>query len=355
VADVRYVFGDALTGRVIEEIALQGVNVSEGIDGGEFQGSFGFNQTGKNNDELIGATLPGKSFVVVERNDQPIWGGLVWSRSYQSQAEVVQVYAKTYDQYPVKRVIDFDISITSTDPRNIMRTLYDTMQTDPYSLRVDVPAAFTTLTTMDLEVFGSELKTFRTVIDQVAANNFEWRIAWGRIGGAYVKTLVIGQPTIGQILSDNSITFEYPGNILNFYRNDTIAQSGTNIFGVGAGEGTSMPIIESVHVDLQENNWPRLDTQISRKDIEDVALLTQVTQEQAAVLKAPSTIYTVQMKADRDPEFTDWSLGDACRLVLNSGIGVVRQPARILRWEYTPPQSDSVEEVSLTFEGDDLA
>lgn len=354
-AEVRYVFGDALTGAVIEEIALQGVSVSEGIDGGDLQGSFGLNQTGKNNSDLIGATIPGKCFVVMERNDQPIWGGLIWSRVYQSQAESVQLYAKTFDQYLTKRVIDYDISITATDPRNIMRTLYNTMQLDPYSIRVDVPAAVATLTTMDLEVFGTELKTYRTVADQIAANNFEWRVAWARVGGVYVKTLTMGQPTIGQTYGPNSTTFEYPGNILNFWQNTTIAQSGTDIYGVGSGEGASMPIIRVTHADLQTNNWPRLDAQITRKGIDDVSLLTQVTQEQAAVLKAPSNIYTVEMKADREPEFSDWGLGDGCNLVLQSGLGTIVQPARIINWVYTPPQSDTVEEVRLMFEGDELA
>jgi hypothetical protein len=118
-----------------------------------------------------------------------------------------------------------------------------------------------------------------------------------------------------------------------------------------------MDIVEVVHTDLYASTWPRYDTMISRKDIEDPDLLTAVTSAQAKILKAPSGIYTVQMKPDRDPEFSDWQLGDWCELALRSGIaplGVV-QMARILQWDYTPPSSDGTEEVKLTFEGDDLA
>jgi hypothetical protein len=356
-SEVRYIFGNALTGEVIDEIPLTGVTISEGLDSGTFQGTFGLNMTGRQNDDLYGATLPGKCFVVAERNGQPVWGGLVWSRTYQSQAESVQVYAKTFGEYTSKRIIDHDLTYLSTDPRNIFRLIWLDMQSDPYNIDIDVPGPFLTLSTMDYSVQGSELKTYRSVFDELSQSDvgFEWRVVWTRVLGSYVRTLQVGTPFLGLGLGDWNPVFEYPGNILNFWRNDTIASSGTNIFGIGSGEGDAMPIVEVTHGDLQALGWPRLDATVSRKDMSDTNLLEAYTRSQAQILKAPSGIYTVQMKADRSPEFGEWGIGDYCILNLRSGIGKIKYNPRIIHYDYTPPEADNAEEVSVTFEGDDLA
>jgi len=359
-ADVRYVFGDARTGAIYDEIPMEGVTVMDSLNGGEVQGTIGLQQTGRDSSDLYGATVPGKSFLVVERNDQPIWGGLVWSRTYQSQAESVQVYAKTYDAYPTKRIMDFDQSWTATDPRNIFLQLYQLMQVDPMAIQVDLPSAFTPdLSTIDFTVTGSELKTFRTAFDQLAQTDpgFEWRVVVTRVGGAYVRSLNVGLPYLGQPLGNTSAVFEYPGSILNFWRNDTISSSGTNVYGVGGGEGENMPIVEVVHDDLVSFGWPRFDVATPQKDIVDIDLLEKITQSQAAILKAPSGIYTVEAKADQSPQFGEWGIGDYAQLVLTSALeprGLTTYK-RIIQYDYTPPRADAVEEVRLTFEGDDLA
>lgn len=356
---VRYVFVDALTGTILEEIPLQSTRFSLTLSGGEFNGTFGLDLSGYDNDQLVTATVPGRTLLVAETDSVVLWGGLVWSRTYQSQAKVVQIYAKTLDQYPTKRLVDFDRDFTATDPRNILRQLYTDMQSDPNSIQVTLPSAFMTANSVDYSVAVAEMKTYRAAIDEVATalTGFEWTIDWSRQGNGYTKTLRIGMP-LGQLPGDTNPIFEYPGNILNYWRNDTIGNGGTNIFGVGAGEGENMPVVEVVHSDLLSGGFPRLDASISFKDVEDGNTLESLTQTQATIAKAPQPVYTVQMKADREPAFGDWALGDHCKLVikdpLHTGQGTTFQ-TRILGWDYTPPQGDAVAEVQLMFDGDEDA
>jgi|SRR5688572_4638049 len=356
---VRYVFVDALSGTILEEIPLQSVRFTQTLNGGEFNGTFGLDLTGYDNDQLVSATIPGRTFLVVETDSIVLWGGLIWSRTYQSQAKSVQLYAKTLDQYPTKRKVDFDRDFIDTDPRNIMRQLYTDMQADPYSIVVDIPPAFTTASVIDFSVAVPEMKTYRTAIDQVATalNGFEWTINWTRIGNNYTKTLKIGKP-LGQLPGDTNPVFEYPGNILNYWKNDTIGQGGTNIFGIGAGEGENMNIVEVVHSDLLAGGFPRLDATVSFKDIEDDATLEELTQTQAGISKVPQPVYNVQMKADREPAFGDYALGDYCKLVIKDPMHPspgTTYTTRILGWDYTPAQAEAVAEVQLIFQGDEDA
>jgi hypothetical protein len=355
---VRYVFVDALSGVILEEIPLQGVRINQTLSGGEFNGTFALDISGYENDQLVAATIPGRTLLVAETDDVVIWGGLVWTRTYQSQAKSVQLYAKTLDQYPTKRLVTTSREFVDTDPRNIMRQLYSDMQFDPNSIQVDLPSAFVTANVIDFAVDISEQKSYRAAMDQISTglSGFEWTVDWRRDGNSYIKSLRIGMP-LGQLLGDNSAVFEYPGNILNYWRNDTIGAGGTNIFGIGAGEGENMPVVEVEHADLLAGGFPRLDATVTFKDVEDINNLTDMTLVQAQIAKAPQPVYTVQMKDDREPAFGDYGLGDYCKLAIKDPLhplGITIN-ARVLGWDYHPMQSDGVGEVQLIFEGDDDA
>ena len=358
VADVRYLFGDLRTNEIIAEIPCQGVTVSDSLEGGEFRASFGLDLTGIRNDDTVSATLPGKSFAVVERNGVPIWGGIVWSRTYQSQAKISQVYCKTMDQYSSKRFIDTDYTFTNVEQRNVFRALFAQMQADPYSPQVVLPSTFPTVAPITGSISGAELRSYRDVFDQIstADGGFEWRINIGRSSNQYTWTLQIGYPVIGMPWLPSSTVFEYPGSVLNYWRNDTIGGAGTNIYGVGSGEGQDMVQVEVIHQDLLDGGFPRYDQQVTFKSIDNEAALEAVTQVQASIRKAPMPVYTVELKADRDPKFGEWVIGDYATLSfkdpMHPGAGL-NHPARILKWDYTPPSSDGTEEVRVTFEGED--
>jgi hypothetical protein len=357
---MRYVFADALTGKVIEEVPLSSVSFTNTLDGGEFRGTFSLDQTGMDNQQLVDASIPGRCYVIAESDSRVWWGGLIWSRTYQSQAKVAQIYAKTLDQYPTKRILESNAEFNSTGRRNIFRYLWSHMMEDPYSIQVTVPPLFDN---GDLQVpftwSASEIKTFKSVMDSLATadGGFEWTIDWYRTGNSYERKLRIGQP-LGQLQSASNVVFEYPGNILNYWRNDTIGSAGTNVFGVGSGEGDAMPVVEVVHQDLLDGGFPRLDTSVSFKDISSLDALENLTVKQADILRPPQPVYTVQMKADREPAFGDWGLGDWCRLVFKDPLHPdpgVTYTTRILGWDFKPGQSDAAEEVQLMFQGDEDA
>src|ERR1700760_1185534 len=103
---MNYVFGFIRDGSIQAEIPLSGVSIMDmfGNSGnGELRGSFNLDSTNYPNSFIKVATNPGTCYVVAERGGEPIWGGMVWSRTYQSQAKSLQFYAKSYEAYPAYR------------------------------------------------------------------------------------------------------------------------------------------------------------------------------------------------------------------------------------------------------------
>jgi hypothetical protein len=368
VADVRYVFGNILTGETIAEMPLQGVSMARHLDGGEFRGTLHLDRTGISNDTAIAAVVPGRSFIVCERDARPIWGGLVWTATYQSQSKSVQVYAKDLKDYGERRIIRDDVAYVSTEQTQIFLDLYGLMQSDPNSVQVELPDVVNTGILRSLEVTRSDFRDYRSAIDSIANadEGFDWLIDWTRTGGVYTRTMRIGYPTLGAAEHSGSPVLDYfdvpdqgdGGNIVNYWRNDTMSGAGTHIYGIGGGEGEIMLTSEYIHTALLSGGFPRYDVALSYKDILDQGTLDSLTMRQALLRRSPAGIYTVEVKGDTPGlEFGDYEVGDYVRLNIRdalhpgNGIDVAK---RILGWEYYPPSDSEVEYARLSFEGEDI-
>jgi hypothetical protein len=270
-----------------------------------------------------------------------------------------------WKDYTECRLIDTDYAATK-EQRNIFRDLYLDMQSKAGSIQVVVPAVYPTVVTKTLAVVGAELKTYRSVLDTIADtfDGFDWIIRTTKVDGNYIRTLEIGFPQIGALEGLSVPVFEYidtvegpGGNILNYWVNDTMGSAGTHFYGIGGGEGETMPVAETDFPKLVDNGMPRYDADYSRKDVADLPTLQALTDQFAAVHKAPQSIITIEVKADRDPEFGGYDIGDACHVVIHDPrypeVNGFTKVTRIIGWEYYTPESSNVEEVRISFEGDE--
>lgn len=366
-AQVAYIFGDAITGIILEEIRLTSVSMKSTLDGGEFRATFHLDQTGKTNDELLGATVPGKCYVVVEREGQVVGDYIIWTRTYQSQAKVFQIFGVPFKDYTECRFVRNNYSVTDVEQRNIFIELYDMMQESTGSIRVNLPDLFPTVITRSVSVLAAEYKNYRQVMDSIAdaADGFDWLIRTYREGNKYVRTLDIGYPQIGALVGPGIPVFEYispsdddtvgGGNIINYWANDSMAKAGTHFYGIGSGEGSSMLVSHINFPDLIAAGFPRYDVSLDRKDVGNMDVLTGITYQYAQNHKAPTSTITAEVKAEGDPPFGGYNIGDACKLVIRDP----RYPTwferytRILGWEYYPPEDSNIEIVRLQLEGEE--
>lgn len=365
-AEISYIFGDLLTGQIIEEIRLKSVSFKMSLDTGEFRGTFYLDQTGKDNDVLMSATIPGRCYVVIERDGVVVGDYIVWTRTYQSQAKVCELYGIPFKDYSESRLANVDYSATGVEQRNVFLDVYGLMQDDPNSVVINLPSStYDLVIARDLDIYASEYRSYRTILDSIAdaADGFDWLVRTTRVGNTYYRTLDIGYPTIGSPVSDGIPVFEYTdtdqvqgGNINNYWCNDSMGSAATNFYGIGSGEGASMLVSPYTHTDLLASGFPRYDATYDRKDIDSQTTLDALTAQRAQLLKAPLSTITAEVKGDRtDMAFGEYGLGDACRLIITDprfpyGLN---KTTRMLGYEYTPPEDDNVEEVRLTFEGED--
>lgn len=87
----RYFLTDLLSNEIISEVPFKGVSYERANRrAGEFSGTIPFIEATKGLN-LYEATMPGRSGLYIMRNNVCVWGGIIWSRSYDVAAKEMEV------------------------------------------------------------------------------------------------------------------------------------------------------------------------------------------------------------------------------------------------------------------------
>jgi hypothetical protein len=101
----RYFLTDLLSNQVISEVPFKGVSFERANKrAGGFSGTIPFIEATKGID-LYEATMPGRTGLYVMRNNVCVWGGIVWSRSYDVSSRNMSVDASEFISYLYHRQI----------------------------------------------------------------------------------------------------------------------------------------------------------------------------------------------------------------------------------------------------------
>ena len=99
VAEYRYFVADLLSNEVIAELPLKGVSYERAIkSAGSFSATIPvIDATSAHN--LYEYTMPGKTALYVVRNNECVWGGIIWSRSYNAADRQLSISGAEFTSY----------------------------------------------------------------------------------------------------------------------------------------------------------------------------------------------------------------------------------------------------------------
>lgn len=122
--EYRYFITNIITNQVIAEVPLTGVSYEKGLkDAGSFSGTLSLSVETDGID-VYNSTLPGKNAIYVVRNGVCVWGGVIWSRSYDVVAKTVSISANEFTSYFQHRKIwktwdlNYENTLVYVDPKN---------------------------------------------------------------------------------------------------------------------------------------------------------------------------------------------------------------------------------------------
>jgi hypothetical protein len=101
----RYFVTDLLSNQIIGEVPFKGVSYERANrKAGNFSGTIPFLEATKGLD-LYDATMPGQTGLYILRNSVCVWGGIIWSRSYDVESKELSVTAAEFTSYLYHRNI----------------------------------------------------------------------------------------------------------------------------------------------------------------------------------------------------------------------------------------------------------
>ena len=103
-ANYRYFVCDLVSNELLAEIPLSNVSYGRSIrEAGAFTGDIPVNEETRNL-SLYENTVPGKTALYIVRNNQCVWGGIIWSRSYDIKNRVLNISGNEFTSYLYHRV-----------------------------------------------------------------------------------------------------------------------------------------------------------------------------------------------------------------------------------------------------------
>lgn len=154
----RYFTVDLLSNALIAEIPFKGVSYERALKGaGSFSGSIPA-ITGTNAMNLYESTMPGKTALYVVRDNVCVWGGIIWSRSYDVIGRVLSVNASEFTSYLHHRHIwktySHEFGASATVSSGVMNVTLDSGFAYDFEAGSSVEIMFQSIGTADLPYVG---------------------------------------------------------------------------------------------------------------------------------------------------------------------------------------------------------
>lgn len=358
-----YLFADILTNTVVAELPCYGTWFSRQLSGaGNMTATIAMNAAGYSNRDLLNTTIPGKHAMYALCNDTVVWGGPIWSRTYNADGKALALTGQTFESWPYKFYPTATLTFLDEGQRNIVRSLFNTLQSVPLqNAHITVPPTFTTDIRRKETFHNYEVQSFGDLIDYMSEYDagFDYEIVCELDStGVIRRNLRLGYPKLGLSKTASGLRFEYPGSIIRYIYSENASRSALRMLGIGAGEGASMLRTTVDQTDLINSNaYPLFQQVYTNKDVSVRSTLESQTRQAGRLARTPVISITIEVDPTLDPVLGSWNLGDEMWVAIEDDARFpnesLERDIRVTGWALTPPSSENKESLQLTLEGSD--
>ncbi len=365
VTDYRYLFVDILSNKVVAELPCYGVSLTRQVNkAGNMTATVGMNQAGYSNADVLDSTIPGRTAFYAMRDGHLLWGGPVWTRTYQARGKALSMTGQTWESWPSKFWPTQDLIYVNVEQRNILLDIITNMQSVALqSAGWTLPGTFDVQQSRTVNFFQHEKQSYGDMIDYMLGFDIGFDYMIDPVldaAGVTQNIVVVGNPTIGAGSGTTGLRFDYPGSITDYWFTENASAGAVKVWGIGSGEGLAMLQSSYTQADLVTlGTYPLLQDVYTNKDVSIQATLDSQTKAYGNSKRVPVTSITIQTDPAQDPIVGSWSLGDQAIVYIEDEGRFPTAPflglVRVIGWELQPASSDEKESLKLILVGDDSA
>jgi len=363
----RYEFRSLAGNVMMEEVALADVQFTRALnETGTFSAKFPLGDPGVQIKDPYQLTTPCHSTITVYRGEVPVWGGIIWTRKYDSASQMLDVGAADWWSYfDHRRVLPVLPPSPDTTVVAPLSTVYSAVEQNDIARGLvtlaqshtagDIGIELDTTTsaiTRDRTYWGYQLAEVGEALRQLTGVIDGPDIVFG-VGapsgtdGKPRRLMRVGTPDLGQ--QGAPWVFEYGANISSYTWPSDGTRMATRVLAVGDGTEQAMPIAVSEDTSKYEFGWPLLESDSSYTSVTDMATLQSHADADQRIARLPVALPELTIRGDAEPTFGTYSEGDWARVIIRdcffTGTGL-DTTMRIVRMAVSP--GDAGEEVTLT-------
>ncbi len=329
----RYLFYDLLTNAPLADLPLKKVSFDKRLNEvGSFTGQLPIGDPRVQKLQPWASITPNRTALYVDRGGRIVWAGIVVPRRYSQGDKVggtpltIEVNAaETMYYFRDKRIIAADTTFSAVDQLTIAQSLVNTAQgVRNGNIGLQVPSNVSGITRTQTWL-GSERKKVGQALIELSQldQGFDWRIdvdygLGGQPAGVPGKQLVLGYPRVGEPWPTTGWMFEFPGNVADYDWEEDGSQQAITAYVQGGGSGPTMAASSSSVTALLDAGFPQLDEVFQAKDQTDPNVIAARAVAAAKAYSSPVALPKILVRADQDPVFGSYALGDDCLLRITS-------------------------------------
>jgi len=358
-----YLTTDLATGAILGEIPLGGVTLDDQMNTvGNMNAGGNLDDKRIDNDTYIQRTIPGKTGLFAYRNDQIVWGGIIWTREYQSNGKALTITGQTFESYAARRFprswLGTSKFVYNQGQISIIDNLWAKMQAVPNgNINVQPCGVYPPNDVVrQLTVNGFDLTTsFNDLIQSILllSGAPDYNVTWYEDQNGLPKLQLQIAVPIGHPVAATQLVVDYPGPISDYVFNEN-ASSGNNQWWA-VGDGTDAAANVGVVTDSASlaNGYPLLEGVNSYSGVTDQSTITAHAASDLSSFPAPVVTHNVDLVGTAFPMFGTYAIGDYVQAYVTDA----RFPAgasfnvRVIGWTITPPDTGSgVENIALIYD-----
>ena len=367
-AEYRYLFYDLLTNTPITELPLTGVSFTKQLNSaGTFSANLLITDASEEALSIPLGTAPNRTAVFVERSDlangvgrELVWGGMLWSRDYNSGNQSLTINAREFESYLEKLFINTAemglgrlppsvVRFVNIDMFQAVQTLVNITQGAPWT-DIGIRVGGGTSGVLVSPTYSTdEHKTIFQGITDLAqgSNGFDFNVDVYYDGdGVPQKTMTLGYPQIGYRYSatdPNAPVLQLPGNINDYNYFEDGSLMATDIYTIGGGNASSRALSLA-------NGYPQFDLALNYSDITDSSLLSDIALGRLDAVKYPPTTLKITQSATLQPTVGVVNPGDDVRVMIRdarfpTGLDTIY---RVTALTVTPNESGGPEQITYS-------
>jgi hypothetical protein len=329
VAEYTYLLSDLRTNAVLATLPLTQVSYDKRLNGvGTFSGSLPLGDARVAELDPFGSTQPGRTALFVDRDGVLDWGGILWTRRYDSASSALELQAQDFWSYLSHRIviprgsepIPGQVTYDATwDEVAIARDLVGRMQ-ELSGGDIGLQLAGSTssgVTTNGYAFADNDHKPYAEAIQTIAQAQAGFDFGSDAIydsAGNPQKFLTFSYPRRGATVASTGLVFELPGQILNYRWPEDATAMANSILVYGTGYGGTMATGSAADTAMVAAGYPLLEVSPSDKDVGDDATLAIFAQAYLAAYRQPVVLPELDVDPGQDPVLGAYTVGDECRV-----------------------------------------